>query len=129
MSRRHVELLSDMYGQRTMEEFATSLHPAAELRQARAIPDTDDYYGRDEFVRGVGRWLEEWDRFRFIPEEIIDLGEQVFMRLRLSGRAKASGVKLDQPAFHLWTFREGMPWRCEVFFEEQQARDAAGMAS
>jgi ketosteroid isomerase-like protein len=128
MSTPHAELLSDMYCQQSMEEFAAPLHPDAELRQLRALPDTDDYFGRDEFVRGVGRWLEEWDRFRFIPEEVLDLGERVFMRLRLSGRAKASGVRLDQAAFHVWTFRDDMPWRCEVFFEEQPARDAAGMA-
>ena len=129
MSEQHVQLLHDLYGRRTLEEFANSLHPTAEMRQARAVPDTDDYYGRDEFVRGLQRWLDEWDRFRFVPEEVIDLGEQVFMRVRLSGRAKTSGVALDQTVFHVWTFREEMPWRCEAFFNEEEARAAAGMRS
>jgi hypothetical protein len=47
-------------------------------------------------VRGVSLWLEEWERFRYIPEDVIDLGERAIMRVRLSGRAKASGIKLDQ---------------------------------
>src|SRR5438552_16940757 len=69
---RHTEILRDMYGTRTMEELAVSLHRDAELRQLHAAPDTDDSFGRDEFVRGVGRWLAGWDRFRFIPQEVID---------------------------------------------------------
>ena len=127
MSREHVDLLREMYGRRTLGAFAESLHPDAEMHQARTIPDTDDYYGREEFVRGVGRWLEEWEMFRFIPEDVIDLGERAFMRVRLLGRAKASGIKLDQMIFHLWEFRDGMPWRCKAFFDEEEALRAAGL--
>ena len=28
---------------------------------------------------------------------------------------------------HLWTFRDGMPWRCEVFFSEAEALEVAGL--
>jgi hypothetical protein len=128
MSMEQVEVLREMYGRRTFEDFARSLHPEAELHQASAIPDTDDYYGRDEFVRGTRRWLEEWETFRYIPQDLIDLGERVLLRVRLVGRAKASGVELDLTAFHLWAFRDGMPWRCEVFLDEGEAREAAGGA-
>jgi ketosteroid isomerase-like protein len=31
-------------------------------------------------------------------------------------------------AFHLWTFRDGMPWRCDVFSEEKPALEAAGLS-
>jgi ketosteroid isomerase-like protein len=78
-------------------------------------------------MRGVSLWLEEWATFRFIPEQVIDLGERALMRIRLSGRAKASGIKLDQSLFHVWTFRDGLPWRCDVFVEEEQALEAAGL--
>jgi hypothetical protein len=47
------------------------------------------------------------------------------MRVRLEGRAKASGIKLDETVFHVWTFREGMPWRCDVFWDEESALEAA----
>jgi hypothetical protein len=113
-----------MYGRRTAEEFAESLHPEAELYPATVVPDTGDYHGRGEFLRGVRHWLEEWETFRFIPEEVVDLGERVLMRVRLSGRAKASGVELDETVFHLWSFKDGMPWRCE-FLDERDALEAA----
>src|ERR671924_2294265 len=121
MSKEHADLLREMYGRRTLEEFAESLHPEAELHQASVAPDTDEYYGREEFLRGTRRWNEEWDRLRYIPEEVTDLGERVLLRVRLVGRGKASGAKVDLTAFHLWMFREGMPWRCEIFADEAVA--------
>jgi hypothetical protein len=75
MSKDHLDLLRDMYGRRTVREFAESLHPDAELHQERSIPDGTDYYGRDEFVRGTALWLEEWEVFSYVPEELIDLGD------------------------------------------------------
>jgi hypothetical protein len=128
MSEENVELLRGMYRRRSLTEFADSLHPAAEFHQARVVPDADDYYGHEEFLRGVSLWLEEWETFRYIPEDVIDLGERAFMRVRLSGRAKGSGIKLDQTVFHLWTFRDGMPWRCDVFFDKKTAIEAAGLS-
>ena len=57
---------------------------------------------------------------------MVDLGERVFMRVRLSGRGKASGIDLDQTAYRLWTFRDGMPWRCNCLGEDA-AQQAAGL--
>ncbi len=127
MSEEAVEALRKLYSSRTLTEAAEWLHPGAEMHQASAIPDADDYYGRDELVRGTNLWLEEWEDFQFTPQRVVDLGDQALMWVRLSGRAKASGIQLDRIAFHLWTFRDGMPWRCEVFLDEYSALEAAGL--
>jgi ketosteroid isomerase-like protein len=71
--------------------------------------------------------LRDGKKFQYALEEVTDLGERVFMRVRLSGRAKASGIELDEDIFHLWTFRDGMPWRCDVFIDEERALEAAGL--
>jgi hypothetical protein len=124
VTTEYVDRLRTIYASRTLVEFGEALHPDAVFNQDATIPDTDDYYGRDEFVRGTQRWLDEWERFRYIPEEIVDLGERVYMHVRLRGRAKASGIEIDRVIYHLWTFKDGMPWRCEVFFDEAQALEA-----
>jgi ketosteroid isomerase-like protein len=105
------------------------MHPAAEMRQPSALPDTDEYYGREELVRGTRRALEAFKEFRFAPEEVIDLGERAFMRVPLSGRGRTSGIEFEQTVFHLWTFRDGMPWRCEVFMNEDAAKGPPGFRS
>ena len=127
MSEENVELLRDMYGRTTLSEFAESLHPQAELHQAGVVPDADDYFGRDEFVRGTLRWHEEWEAFTYLPQQFTDSGERVLVRVHLSGRGRTSGIELDMTLFHLWTFREKMPWRCQVLVDEREAREAAGL--
>jgi hypothetical protein len=47
----------------------------------------------------VNLWLEEWDDFQYLPEEVTDAGDRVLMRVRLSGRGKTSGVGLDATVF------------------------------
>ncbi len=128
MSQENIGVLREMYGRRTLAEAAELMHPEAEMHQASVLADTDDYYGREELVGGTERWLEEWAEFRFIPEEVIDLGERAFVRVRLSGRARVSGIKLEQMVFHVWTFRDGMPWRCDVFSDEELGRNAGGLS-
>lgn len=128
VAKEHVEQLIELYGRPTLEEFVESLHPEAELHQASAVPDTDDYYGRDEFLRGAVRWHQEWDTFRYLPEEFNDRGERVLVRVRVVGRASASGAEVEMTVFHLWTFREGLPWRCELFTNEERAFSAVGLA-
>jgi hypothetical protein len=61
VSKENVKLLREMYGRRTLEEFGESLHPDAEQRAPDSLPDTGDYYGREEFLRGLRLWLEEWE--------------------------------------------------------------------
>jgi ketosteroid isomerase-like protein len=127
MSQENVRILREMYGRRTLAEASELMHPAAEMRQPSALPDTDEYHGRDELVRGTRLALEAYEGFRFTAEEVVDLGERAFMRVRLSARGKTSGIELAQTVFHLWTFRDGMPWRCEVFVDEDAAQQAVGL--
>ena len=128
MSQENLELLRDMYGRATLSEFAESLHPQAELHQASVMPDADDYFGREEFLRGTLLWHEEWESFTYRPLEFRDIGEHVLVRVRLSGRGRSSGVELDLTLSHLWTYRENMPWRCEVFVDQAAALEAAGLS-
>jgi ketosteroid isomerase-like protein len=128
MSQENVRILREMCGGRTVAEAAELMHPAAEMRQPSALPDTDEYYGREELVRGTGLALEAWSHFHFTLDEVVDLGERAFGRVHLSGRGKKSGIELRQTVFHVWTFRDGRPWRCEVFVDEDAALEAAGLS-
>ena len=59
MSQENVELLRDMYGQDPLFEFAESLHPQAELHQAKRHAGCGRLLRRDEFLRGALLWHEE----------------------------------------------------------------------
>jgi len=97
------------------------LHPAADLHQTPDIPDADSYFGRDEFVRGLVRWIGEWDAPRFLPEEAAEAGNYVIMRVRVSGKGKASGIETTMTFFHAWSVCDGQPRRCVVRSTQAEA--------
>ena len=120
-------MLLEAYSTPTWREFGEYLHPDAVLHQAREIPDAGTYRGKEEFLRGLRIWLEEWEDFRYRPVEILEGRDRIFMRINLEGKGKGSGVALEQEIFNVWEMREGRPWRCEVYWNEDDARQAAGL--
>jgi ketosteroid isomerase-like protein len=131
VSRENVETVRRMYeafNRGDVAGAAESLHPEAELHQPPEAPDSDSYYGREEFARGFALWLREFDQPRFEPQETTEAGEdQVIMRVRVSGRGRISGVETTAEFFHAWTMRDGKPHRCFVRSSRAEALDAVGL--
>ena len=130
MSQENVEVVRAMYDafNRGDEEAALApLHPDVELHQDDELADTRTYYGLEDFRRGVALWLSEWEGFRFDAEELIDAGDSVVMRVRLSGRAKASGVELAERRYHVWDFEDGKACCVTVLRTREQALEAVGL--
>jgi ketosteroid isomerase-like protein len=131
MSRENVEVVRSMYEALNRGDVAgakEALHPDAELHQPLEAPDADSYYGRDEFERGLALWLSEFDEPRFEPQESTEAGDCVIMRVRVSGRGKASGAETTAEFFHAWTVRDRKPYRCFVRSTRAEALEAVGLA-
>jgi ketosteroid isomerase-like protein len=132
MGAGDAETVREMYELFNAGEYERStamLHEDVELHQADAIPDSDSYFGKDEFVRGLTRWLAGFEPgFQYELEELIDGPERVWLRIRLRGRGRGSGVELEQPICNVWEVRDGKPFRLFVHFDEGDARAAAGLA-
>jgi ketosteroid isomerase-like protein len=126
-----VRVVREMYEAFNRGDYETStamLHDDVELHQAEAIVDADTYVGRQDFVRGLTRWVSGFEPgFQYAVEELIDAPEGVFMRCLMRGRGRASGVDLEQRIFNVWEVRDGKPFRLRVFFREDEARRAAGL--
>ncbi len=131
MSAADVEVIREMLDAFNREDYdrSTALrHDQIELHQAAEIPDSDTYIGKDQFLRGMARWLSGFERgFQYLPEELIDCGDRVFARVMLRGRGRESGVELEQPTFHIYEVRDDEISRIQVFFKEDEARSAAGL--
>lgn len=111
------------------EQSTAMLHERVELHQAATIPDTDTYVGREQFVKGLVRWLSGFEPgFQYVPEEVLDAGDRVFMRVALRGRGRGSGIELEEDIFHVWEVLDGKPFRCWVFWKGDEARKAAGLS-
>jgi uncharacterized protein len=78
--------------------------------------------GFREYWRGT---QEIWDHFHFEPEDFIDDGNSVLVLGRGSGRAKGSGIEIDQPFAMLWKVRAGKAVFGQTFADPDEARAAA----
>jgi ketosteroid isomerase-like protein len=117
----------DAFNRGDVETSTALLHEDAELHQAAEIPDTRSYYGRDDFARGVARWVSGFERgFRYEPTELVDAADRVFVRVMLRGRGRGSGIEIEQEIFQVYEVRDGRAYRCWVYWDEDEARQKAG---
>jgi ketosteroid isomerase-like protein len=92
-----------------------------------ALQGADSCHGPDE-VRRFWEGLDEtFEELQLDPQETIDGGDRVAVRLRYYGRGKGSGAELETEMYHqVTTFRDGKMVRMEYFTSWAAALEAAG---
>lgn len=113
-------------GDRTVRE--DEVHPDAELHTRLAAAAGEPYRGRE----GVERWGRDlgelWTTMDLEVEELIQNDEGqvlVLSTARLANRG--SDVTFTQPIAWLFTFRDDLPARMDVFQSHPEGRKAAGL--
>jgi ketosteroid isomerase-like protein len=70
---------------------------------------------------------DTWDELRLDPQEFVDGGDRVAVRLRYYGRSR-SGLELETEMYHqITTFRDGVMVRIEYVTSWEQALEVAGV--
>jgi ketosteroid isomerase-like protein len=93
-----------------------------------ALDDRGPMHGKDAVRAYAQDWLDMFDDFKSEVLELIDAGEdQVIAVLRISGRAKLSGVETDLTYAALYTIRDGKVARGREYWTKEQALEAAGL--
>jgi ketosteroid isomerase-like protein len=81
--------------------------------------------GREEVARTLAVWLSAWERPLVIEvDELIPRGDRILALVRWRGRGKGSGVSMEAGGAHLWTFRDGLAIRFDVYRDRDEARAA-----
>jgi ketosteroid isomerase-like protein len=81
--------------------------------------------GIDGLITSMAHWLSAWDRpLTLEAEELIGSGDRILALVRWRGRGKGSGIEMDAGGAHIWTFREGLIIRFEVYRDRDEARAA-----
>jgi ketosteroid isomerase-like protein len=62
------------------------------------------------------------------PEEFFDLDPRMLVFLLVQLRPVDSKAAVEMRVAHLWTMRDGMPARCEVFTDRAEAARVAGLS-
>ena len=125
-----VRRLYELYLDDRVEEVRALLDPGIEWIEPEEAPDRRVVTGGDAAIEAMTAWQEAWTAYEL---EVVDMiegsGDCVFVRIRQRGVGATSGIPFEGDLFMIWTLRDGVPFRMEMFFDGDKARRAAGLAS
>jgi ketosteroid isomerase-like protein len=88
----------------------------------------DSGQGHEDIRRFFDGLDETFDDLRLLPQEFVDGGDRVAVRLRHHALGKGSGIELDAELYHqVTTFEGGRIVRIEYFSTWPAALEAAGV--
>jgi uncharacterized protein len=94
-----------------------------------AFPDLVEPHHGHEGVRAYAECVGgAWEEFRIRPERFFDCGRQVLVLAREHGRGRDSGIEVQHPTAHLWTLRDGLVVRFQVFWNREEGLRAARLS-
>ena len=73
-------------------------------------------------------WAEAWEEIDYTPEDFTEAGDTVVVRVLYAGRGKGSQVRVDGRFWYVFKLRDGKLLRWELYPEEGQALEAAGLS-
>jgi ketosteroid isomerase-like protein len=117
------------YNRRDFDAAVKDFHPQVDW----VLPEHqsfDSCQGPAQIVRFWEGLDETFDELQLLPQETVDGGDRVAVRLRHRARGKGSGLELDNELYHQITFFEdGLIVRFEYVTSWEQALEAVRLGS
>jgi ketosteroid isomerase-like protein len=132
MSEENVELMRRLYGlvnDAGLEAVIEFAHPDVEVVPPSDWPGASTLRGRQQVEEFARDWMETFQSFKVEPERFVDPGgETVVVYVRDRGRIRGSETEIDMRLIHVWTLLAGKIIRWQVFTDESEALEAAGLS-
>ena len=81
--------------------------PAVHIDMTRRVFNAATYDGHAGLERLAEEIRDVWTQFESRPEEFLDAGDKVVVIQVRRGRAKGSGIEVEDRSGSIWTLREG----------------------
>jgi ketosteroid isomerase-like protein len=130
MSRENVELVRRGY-----DYFKSTGTPAThqmspdfvwDMSTFAGWPEKQMYEGSDGALEFLTAWISAWEDWEIETIEVVDAGERVVAIQRQRGKAKESGITVDMVFAQVWTVRDGLLVRMEMYADPAEAFEAVG---
>lgn len=89
--------------------------------------DVRDYHGHEGFRQVMADWTGIWDDWSIEILSARELGDMVLATARQRGRGRGSGAPMESEPTLVFTVREGLIARWQMFPSEEQALEAVGL--
>jgi ketosteroid isomerase-like protein len=90
--------------------------------------DNTRYHGSDGFLEQASEWSEGFAEWSVAAEEFIDAGDQVVVRNHQTARGEASGVPIEMDFWFVHTISQGKVVQVDMYVNEREALEAAGLS-
>jgi ketosteroid isomerase-like protein len=100
---------------------------ADDLVTYRADPDGATYHGKEGFLQATADWTEDFSEWSVIPEEFIDAGDRVLVRVRQMARGEASGIPVEGDFWFVFEMRGKRVAKWSFYIRRNEALKAAGL--
>jgi ketosteroid isomerase-like protein len=124
MSQEYVEIVRRFLNVVDVNEALTYADPGIVWNPIEELPTQ----GHDEVRASLAHWKAEWDDYKVMPEEFVDMGDRVVVTVRLRGRGRGSGVEIDALFYDIYTLRDAKIVRMDQFTERSEALEAVGLS-
>ena len=130
MSQENLDLLRRGY-----EHVGKTREMLGDIVQPDFVWDTTTFAGGLNLKKCVGvdetnAWLAEWadafEAWSLDVEELLDAGDQVVACVRQQGTVR-HGLEVDMRFAQVWTFRDGLLARMNMYADRADALDAVGL--
>jgi uncharacterized protein len=101
---------------------------ADDLVTYRADPDNATYHGKEGFLNATADWTEDFSEWSVIPEEFIDAGAFVLVRVRQMARGEASGIPVEGEFWFVLEMRDKSVAKLSFYIRRDAALEAAGLS-
>jgi len=92
-------------------------------------PEQPVFEGREGMVQFLAEWTAAWEDWRMELEEVHEAGDKVVAVLRQKARSRASGLPVEMVFAQVWTMRDGMYARMDMYSDVAEALAGAGVHS
>ncbi len=132
MSQENVEVVRRMlqaFADGGLDAMAEFSDPDIDWRAAEgALDDVGEMHGRVAMRRYIQDWIETFDDFSVLAEELRDVGDDRVLAIqRLNGRAKLSGTETDLRYAVVYTVRDGKVVRGREYLSIDEALEAVNV--
>jgi len=118
----------DAIGKRDWEGAQTLQHPDIAWHDPPEVPDAGVHIGREAIRRYWEEDLfEAWESWHLDVEEFIRSGDKLLAVVRLTGKARHTGIEMAIDLFQVFTFKDGLMIEQRGFLNREQAFEVAGI--
>jgi ketosteroid isomerase-like protein len=90
--------------------------------------DQATYHGKEGFLQATVEWIEGFSEWSVLPEQFIDAGDRVVVRVLQSATGEESGVPVEQDFWFVFEIRDDKIAKLSFYTREAEALEAAGLS-